>query len=279
MLHGVGNRKSHAMYGNFLSFFLIEILDDALQAISKDGSDPKALLDNLKGQEDEDYKKFTESSLPTKYFDKDLNSMDDIPNDVIYRKPNLCHTARLPAEIRYQGILTESEIKGGYEKYDEGFELGAVKAKTNDPDKPMPLVWDAGAYKGRCTKYRVQIDYQNFFLANSYGESKLVLPNPSEKAAYGTDEPLHGFILTCLASCGWGCPKDTLRMDDLNQGGNFTMTVNGVAVQSFSPFEDCAFLKHTDGHKWTPNSNGQFEISAKTNEPPFYVRLSSFVIW
>jgi hypothetical protein len=69
----------------------------------------------------------------------------------------LPHGPRLPAEIRFKGILTESEIKGGYGNYDEGFELKAVQ-KTHDPDKPMPLVWDADLYQGFCTKYRVEID-------------------------------------------------------------------------------------------------------------------------
>jgi len=280
--------KWHAFYGNILTLFLAEALQDALETIHHNittgGMDPNNLLDKLKSEDDANHKQFTESTLPGKYFDKDLLAIDDIPNDVIYRKPNFCHTARLPSLTRYQGTLTESpEFQGGsYEHYDRGYELSNVMSNNNANMTQMPLVWDPKSYQLQCTKYRVQIDYQDFFFANSLGESKLLLPNPSEKKAYGStpQQPLQGYISLCLARCGWKCPPQSVSWDNMRSGSHVTMSLNGVPVQNYTKFaEDCAFLKHADGHKWKPDENEQFDIRMKTNEAGMYIRMSSLVIW
>uniref|UniRef100_A0A7S3DMP1 Uncharacterized protein n=1 Tax=Entomoneis paludosa TaxID=265537 RepID=A0A7S3DMP1_9STRA len=269
--------KWHALYGNILSLFLIEILDDALQAIKADGSEPKNLFDKLKAQENEEYQRFLSSTLPTKFLDADLAKIEDIPSDVIYKKSNLCHTARLPADIRYQGILTESDIKGGYDNFDTGTALVQARSQLNEK---MPVVRDTNLYQLSCTKYKLEIDYQNFFLANSKGDTKLVLPNDAEKDFYHIDEPLHGFVAMCLATCGWHCPKDTITWEQIRAPDGFlTVSLNGVKVQNFTRFsDDCAFLEHADGHKWTPNSKGKIEFQSKTRDG-FYARISAFVLW
>ena len=275
------HRKWHALWGNLLSTFWIEIIDDALDLISKRGSDPGALLSTLKKKEDLDYRSLTNKDPNLiRYVDKLLNEIADIPNEVIYWNHNYCHTARLPSEIRYMGALTESEVKGGYTRYDRGQELNAVRFANN---AEMPLTWDKSLYQLTCRNYQIDIDHQDFFMVNSEGLSKLVLPNPSEKVLYGdqNEQSLIGYILVCLASCGWSCPEDTMTIADLQSGGKVSMSVNGRDVQNFTNFarKDCLFLKHSDGHKWASNENGLFEIAAKTLDSSAYLRVSSFVIW
>ena len=277
-------RKWHALWGNLLSLFWIEIVDDALQEISKNGSDPFALLTKLKKEEDMDYQPLTSRNTSMiRHVDRQLNDIEDVPNDMVYWGSSYCHTARTPSQIRYEGILTESDLKGGYTRYDKGEELGAVRGSKNDK---MPLVWDKSLYQTCCDNHQIDIDNKDFFLVNSNGWSNLVLPNPSEEAYYAdyNKQPIKGYISICLASCGWSCPKDVLSWADLRMGGRFSMAVNGMTVQNYTNFgglkkNSCAFLKHSKGHKWKANDDGRFEISAKSLNDTDYARISSFVIW
>ena len=264
-----------------MSLFWIEIIDDALKEIIERGSDPEALLRTLKNEEDLDFVPLMSKNISLiQYVDKQLDETADIPNEIIYWNPNYCHIAHTPSESRYKGILTESDIKGGYTQYDKGHELNEVVSTSNDQ---MELTWDKGLYQPSCKNYQIDIDYQDFFMVNSLGFSKLVLPNKSEKAMYGSKngEPLVGYILVCFAGCGWHCPKNTLSSTDVVIGGSLLMTVNGVNVQSYEYFggKDCMFLNHAGGHKWTPNDHGQFELSAKALNASMYFRFSSIIIW
>ncbi|KAL7565622.1 hypothetical protein ACA910_018983 [Epithemia clementina (nom. ined.)] len=276
--------KWHAFYGNLLTLFWIEVVDDALEEIARRGSDPRALFFTFQTQEEQEFEPMRSRNMSNfRYIGKQLQSIPDISNEVIYWGHNYCHTARLPAEIRYQGILTGSELKGGYDNYDQGSELHEI---INTANEEMPVSWDRNFYQEFCTNYRVIIDHQDFLLVNSLGFSKLVLPNPTEKSAYGTlvgSPQLVGYIEICLAGCGWGCPYNTLSHQDLVNAttirSRVSMKVNGVDVESFTQFDDCAFLKHAGGHQWTANGDGLFEISAITLEPSKYLRISSFVVW
>lgn len=272
--------KWHALYGNLLTLFWIEIIDDALQEIMRLGSDPRALLTNLEVQAAREIQPMMSKNISNiKYVCDELDSIKDIPNEIIYWSPNYCHTARLPSEIRYQGILTESQEKGGYHQYDHGYKLDQVVGKANDQ---MPLTWDPDLYQEFCTNYELVNDHQDFFTVNSFGWSTLVLPNPAEKAYYGvsgSSNPLMGYISLCLAGCGWGCPDGVLDTDRLRMGTKFSMTVNHVPVQNYTGFRDCVFLKHANGHKWEANDDGLFEISAKTENAGDYARISTIVIW
>ncbi|KAL7571160.1 hypothetical protein ACA910_014761 [Epithemia clementina (nom. ined.)] len=292
--------KWHALYGNLLTLFWMQILDDALDYMAQRGSDPRALLISLQRQEEEEFAPMMQSRNVSRlqHIDPDLQTIPDIPPQVIYWNRNYCHTARLPSEIRYRGILTDNvtnwpsttiitndDDDSYYENYDRGSELRSVLYTGHDV---MPLTWDRKLYQGACKNYKLaDLDHADFFLVNSKQWSKVVLPNPSEVAAYGTTEqkPLVGYIQICLASCGWGCPSDVVAHKDLAAANGtamrtkVSMTVNGVSVEEWTPFADCAFLKHRGGHQWTANSNGQFEIRAKTLTWPDYVRISAFVLW
>ncbi|KAL7571142.1 hypothetical protein ACA910_014746 [Epithemia clementina (nom. ined.)] len=281
--------KWHALYGNLLTLFWIELVDDALKYVAERGSDPRALVRTLDIQEEQEFQPMRSRNVSNlKFVEQDLGDIEDIPTEVIYWNPNYCHTARVPSQIRYLGILTESEEKGGPDSYDHGSELNEVRSTTNDI---MPLAWDKGLYQEFCQNYRVVIDYQDFFVVNSLGWSKLVLPNPAEIATYGPVQQnpvLLGYISICLASCGWSCPASVLVQKDLDNvttiHSRVSMQVNGVDVERYTRFvgldgATCQFLKHSGGHKWAANENGLYEIRAKTLESPNYLRISAFVIW
>ena len=272
-------RKWHAFYGNLLTLFLIEVIDDALLLIAEKGSDPKVLMDTLKAEEDRDYHNLLSKNTSNIKFPGYLEKIDDIPTQVIYWDPNFCHTARVPSQTRYNGLATESDLKGGYTSYDHGHELNEIRNQANEG---MELGFDASSYETFCTNHTVQIDHLDFFVINSYGESKLTLPNPAEKSFFddsSSPTALHGYIALCLATCGWSCPRGVLSMDELRNETKFSMTVNGVNVHNYTRFRDCAFLKHANGHKWAANSEGLYEFRAQTLDSNEYVRVTSLTVW
>jgi hypothetical protein len=217
----------HALDGNIMTLFLMEVIDDAIQHIQTHGSVPALLLRQLQEQEDAENQLFLTSGPPLmghKLF------KDYVPTDVsveaIYKGPNICHTARLPSQTRYLGILTDRYIpndngetpmpynydiqgmeagpRGPY-NYDMGIAAPNVSSAPN-PDGEMRLVHDPNE-RHRCAP-RVHNDYKDWFMAHGSDQqaSKLVLPNAAEKAVYMSqqNEPLKGIIALCYCACPWG---------------------------------------------------------------------------
>jgi hypothetical protein len=221
------NRKMHALDGNLMTLFLMEVIDDAIQHIETHGSDPALLLRQLQEQEDAEYQIFLSSGPPVlghKLFKDDI-----IPTDVsvedIYKGPNICHTARLPSQIRYLGILADKYnpndngetlvpynydiqgIEAGQGPY--GYDIGMAAPNASsapNPDDEMRLVYDPSE-RHRCAP-RVHNDYKDWFMARGSDQqaNKLILPNAAEKAVYMTQrkEPLKGIIALCFCACEWG---------------------------------------------------------------------------
>jgi hypothetical protein len=229
------NRKMQALDGNLMTLFLMEVIDDAIQHIESHGEseDPALLLRQLQEQEDAEYQIFLNSGPPLlgRYlFSKDAPIPTDVSVETIYRGPNICHTARLPSQTRYLGILTnkynqsdngetamihpynfDKDASSQTEPYNYDIGLAATDAaSTPNPDGEMRLVY-AAHERHRCAPL-VYNDYKDWFMAQGADDpqqasSKLVLPNAAEKAAYMTQpqqEPLKGIIALCFTACAWG---------------------------------------------------------------------------
>jgi hypothetical protein len=260
------------MTGNLMALFLSFVLEDALHELVSAKSDP-SFPDMLRAKEDADFKLFMSSDLPKS--SRGMGLPKDIDRELFFRGPDFCHTARLPAEIRHLGILTESSLVGE-DSYDKGM---AIKtAMSSESNGTMPLVYDPGE-RQKC-EIPLNKDYKDAFLVhNSFGWSQLTLPNDAEMKAYGTGAPLRGIIAICFTDCNWGkCPKGNLIGEDIELGTG-EMEVNGIKVSNFTQFNKCRFLKNEGGHIWKPNSDGRFSIRAKANEEKSYIRFSNFVIW
>jgi hypothetical protein len=266
----------NALSGNLLGVWLTNMVEDALKELAAEQPDP-ALLDELRALEVADRKVFMSRELPMSIL-KNLKLPDDVDPEMFYRGSNLCHTARLPAEIRHLGILTESSLVGE-DSYDKG--IGLTSARNNTPDdKSMQLVYTETS-RLKCP-IPLEKDYKDYFyVADTHGWSQLTLPNNAEIKAYGTSEPLRGVIAVCFASCKRGdqqCGAEYIKSEGIN-AGTAEMEVNGVKVASLTAFSSCHFLKHIGGHAWKPNSDGRFQIRAKVNTEKSHIRLSSIVIW
>jgi hypothetical protein len=260
------------MNGNLLALYLSFVLEDSLNELISAKSDP-SFPDKLRTDEDTDFTQFMNRTLPP--ISHALQLPYDIDRELFFRGPNFCHTARLPAETRHLGILTESSMIGE-DSYDMGTPIN--DAKKSRHFESMPLVYDP--HDTQNCPVPVNKDRKDaFYVYNKYGWSQLTLPNDAEMKAYGTGAPLRGIITVCFTSCNWGkCPKGNLIAEDFMLG-TADMEVNGIKVSSFTPLNKCKFLRHTRGHIWKPNSNGRFEIRARANEEKAYIRFSTFTIW
>jgi hypothetical protein len=248
--------------GNLLGMWLTNMMEDALKELELERPDP-ALLDQLRAFEVADRKEFMSRELPIALHGVGKWIPDDVDQELFFRGPNFCHTARLPAQTRHLGILTESSLVGT-DSFDIGTEIAIAKNNTPE-DKSMQLVY---VQKERTScPIPLNKDYKDFFYVDeTHGWSQLTLPNNAEVKAYGTSEPLRGVIAVCLADCNWGkCAAEDIKSPGIN-AGMAEMEVNGVKVARLTAFDRCYFLKHIGGHVWKPNSDGRFQIRAKVHK-------------
>jgi hypothetical protein len=301
--------------GNLLASYIIELFDSALDELTS--STPpsngtlvtdnyKALLQSLQLDESNDYDKFIQSDTPVDYmkllFTKaNFTETDTRTNELIQlvsKGPNFCHTARLPAEIRFKGILTESN-KTGFGTYDTGISLHDARNiekhdNNDDNNRLMRLTYDEEErYDCTVDEY---LDYKDFFsIFDTESTMKLILPNDAEIVEYsiGNKNDIHhteqrqqqqlkGVIAVCLAFCYWGvCPPGVVTTNDIKDG-NVEFTVNGQKASSANilTWNDCNILTTESGDiHFQSNTNGRFEITATVLKPNSYLRISSIVVW
>lgn len=289
-------RKVHALQGHLNALFLGEILLDAAKDLSQlsESEDLSVLVEKLIADEEADYVNVTTSFIPPKLSPianwmvniSGVDSMigDDINVHELYLKRSYCHTALLPADIRFNGLLTQSD-KIGPTSYDEGVTqppAGEVPAEVDVGE--IRLAYDptehAAKHKPTCP-YNVGIDYKDFFFLSSVeGWKTLTLPNDSEKKKYGVEpSQMLGMIFICLAGCDWNnCKKGDLRFEF--DKGPLSMEVNGVPVVEYDQIGMCWALKGAqNGYRWTQNAQGKYDIRAKLEAQEYsYVRFSSFIL-
>jgi hypothetical protein len=104
------------MTGNLIALSLCFVIEDALHELVLIKSDP-SFPDLLRAEADADFQSFMNSDLPKA--SAKVIVPKDIDGELVLRGPNFCHTARLPADIRHLGMLTESSMVGE-DSYDKG---------------------------------------------------------------------------------------------------------------------------------------------------------------
>lgn len=268
--------KMHALNGNTMALFMIDLLEDAINGLATMTESPDTILKELNELQEKDHKQLQEAGPPSivqKLIPEDATDLDQ---DVIFKGPNLCHTGRLPAEIRHLGILTET-TKTGFTTFEEGITMKEADATPN-PSSQMRLVQEGGSRQD--CNFTVQMDYKDvFYVHQRDGQQTIKLPNAAEAKAYNIEQrTLKGYVAICLATCSWGkCPKGDIR-DPIADNGE--IVVNGVKVTGTTEFPGCMFLKHDGGHKFKPKkADGSIEIKARANDEDTYFRFSSIVVW
>ena len=280
--------KAHALDGNKFGLFLVEILLDSINDLIdmlKDQSS-EVVYNAIKAEEDSLFQSFVKARLPelaSNKFEADI----DIDVDLVFRGPTFCHTALLPAQIRYNGYLTNSLQVGsaapvGDERYDVG--ISKDTADQTDAGGELRLVYDSNG-RHNCP-VPLRVDYRDYFYAHSQdGRVSLTIPNEAERQAYNYDpSSLRGMIVVFFGACDWGkCIEGKVNGDKAEEW-KFEIEVNGDRVTSWSSIGDDGtksgyVMKGQHGIFWDPNDDGVYELAVRVTEPDSFVRFSSFVIY
>jgi hypothetical protein len=289
--------RVNAAYGSIMALFMTDMLLEAIKDLGTEPYIPLELMSDLLDEEAVEHAKFYESTPEiTEALVKDVMDFTDKPlmelTTKMFRKTNvICHTALLPSQSRFLGIVTESDKIGPHD-----FEKG-ISQQQADADKPsdeekdkrqMRLTFDPAERSAPSCPVDVKWDYKDFFYSTQNdGWTTLTVPNDAEKAYYlardGVYEP-EGGILLCFFKCDWGkCPEGDMQFDHLAEG-KLKLEVNGVAVTNVTRIQECGMLRHGDGdYHFKPNSDGRFELralvgQAEQGKRASYARITSMVV-
>jgi hypothetical protein len=269
------------MYGTMMALAMAELLEEALKLqIEHSNEDPMQLLSTFKAEEDEEYDKFYGSQAAPAA----LLLVDDpaIDASLIVRKQSICRTARLPAQTRYLGIMTNSD-KVSYTDYDVGMHVDEAKTTPNNPNSEMRLVYEESHGSRNCP-FPLNQDFKDYYLITPSDEwQSITVPSDRELEYYGrslVDSPLKGMIMIAFAACGWKCPAGDLRETAFDSGG-IEIQVNNIPVTHQITAWGGTFLKYEEGKNayFPPNAEGRYEIRARVTDANGYMRLSGISIW
>jgi hypothetical protein len=285
----------NAAYGTLLALFMTDMLIDAIKELGAEPYDPLATIASLRREEDVEYIQFYESKpdlseeLVAKILDFGDKALMDVYAKLFRTRNVICHTGLLPSQIRFLGILTESD-KVGTHDYDQGIskqQADADIATDEEKDKrPMRLVFDPSERQLSCP-VDLQWDYKDYFYSNQNdGWTSITIPNMAERDHYkgpGAYEP-EGIIMLCFVY-----PDKNFRPDGDMQfeeivNGRVKLEVNGVAVTNFTKIQYCGLLQHGDGdYYFKPSNSSHFEFRAlvgKADEgmTDSFMRISSIIV-
>ena len=202
----------------------------------------------------------------------------DVTAHQLANNPVYCHTARLPAQARIMGYVTDNPFPDDLGDFDRGMDLeNGLNWKT---DK-MLLTYDK-SHKQTCPAV-LHIDYKDFFLATAGydGYQGLLVPNDIEQEVFGGFDPL-GILLVCGAGCGHdarGCPPQSLDLEAIKEG-KASVKVNDEPVDHLVSYQDCYLLAKKSGDlHWTPDEDGKYTIEIDVNAPGKYMRIGSVIVW
>ena len=145
------------------------------------------------------------------------------------------------------------------------------------------------------------LDYRDsFFVSSVEGWRSLTIPNDMELEHYSEYDARKnkGWIVVCVTQCVDGplCPYNDLyyrvgsqavaanprniSQTMMDKIGHLELQVNGIAVTDVSEMAGCYSLHHADGHVWTANQDGKYDISVRiANASSWsYIRFSSFIL-
>eukprot|EP00546_Thalassionema_frauenfeldii_P008513 CAMPEP_0178922430 /NCGR_PEP_ID=MMETSP0786-20121207/16149_1 /TAXON_ID=186022 /ORGANISM="Thalassionema frauenfeldii, Strain CCMP 1798" /LENGTH=685 /DNA_ID=CAMNT_0020596793 /DNA_START=41 /DNA_END=2098 /DNA_ORIENTATION=- len=283
--------REHASAGNILALATVETLIEALKDIVKHhaGVGPMELYNQLKAEEDAEYSEYMKSEVSDEYpnFVSEELVKEGLKTNIFFRNKAICKTSLLPAQSRYLGILTESEMKGEIRGYDIGFDSEeAMKVPPIDAKDKGSLTLVYEKKKRQQCEVDLNIDYKDYFFASDkYGWATMRFPNDAEIKAYASDgfKP-SGVIMLCLLKCDWGkCPPGDASYDGFKEG-KWKMELNGNPVTDIAKVDQCFVLKTKDGFKNMPREeDGRYELRVlmekQADVPVSFIRITSIAVF
>ena len=293
--------KSHALDGIMITITLLQILEQAIErlvqlepyqytAVGVTSSSSKGngefadvpskevvnvhletLFHQLNQEEQDDYDRIFQSPMVNmqalEQWKGSDNTNHSIPIETIISQPILCHTARLPSQSRYLGILVNDNIQeirqresmrddemysttknsnhsGFYTGTNytvvEQIETGRNATAFIDTTRPQLLhefpIINALEQKEVCKEETTLIDHPDYFyLSSLMPERTLTLPNDAERIYYNdfntaSNNTQQGFILICFRK--WNrrtaWPEGNLRETVVNSTKQMTDPLLGT---------------------------------------------------
>lgn len=238
----------------------------------------QSLLNYLQSKDNQDKSLFHKTPPASHEWITHTETLTQVSRNVLYRSHSICHTALLPSQTRYQGILTESYKDPNHETFDLGtnkFYLRPVE------DGILPLVWDPND-RQKCEA--LEIDHKDFFFVRTDDDwVSAVVPNPSELQVYGTWgktlSKREGLIMVCLRYCPFRkCQSEYVGFDAL-QKGVLSIKVDGKPVIGTKQLDECFFLQGHQGIRWGTERDHyevSFKIEPKTGK---WMKVTSIIIF
>lgn len=277
---------------------LIAAVDDlvALESESLEG-----LLARLQKEEDDHYAQASrrnplDDEIREHFKDRlgyKFEDLQNVPPDLdlyslFLTGKSICHTVRLPSQIRYLGFLTDSTKTGGpsvygKETFDMGLELQEAKAMSNtEATNSLQLVWEAnlGQRKHQCPLLIAPDPKDSFFTQHGDGWREFVIPNRSTREVYRYDpSAMKGVVIMVLHPCDWDqCPEGMLQGKDLEE--KWDMKINDVPVTNLTDIGNYAILaQNANGITFPQGSNGGYKLEFHVNKPEYYAKISSIIVF
>ncbi len=286
--------KDHALDGHGLALFLTEALLEALSEL-KEVEDSERLLEELVAEDVAVHKNLTTKELPSMY--KRVVDLEEVRNEMKNTNetsfdermftigPSLCHTARLPSQTRYKGLLVnDTEVVGkpappGEETYYLGYDIDQAHKSASETNE-VRIVYSNKDRESKCNVI-IKPDYADSFYVNSLdGWASMKFPNQAEKDFFKYDPSQHqGLIVFHLKKCDWGkCPKNFLTIDHYNE--HWEMKVNKQRISKLIAIGSLATIAMGEnGFRIEPDENGQYEIEFNVKTENKYLEFASFVLW
>jgi hypothetical protein len=276
--------KRLALSGNLLALFLVEVLQDAIQALQQTKVLNKEVslqnieseLAKLRQAQDEAHLAFHDSDWIPETPPFNFTQWSDVDPTWLLKGVSLCRTAKLPSQIRYKGILT------GRTRWDRFFREGTerqaiMSTPLNSSNDALRLSYDERHRQTSCNS-TVNIDYMDFFyIINNKNKGddwfRVTLPSDAEVSEYGS-RVYTGLLVICPYECQrygkeGGCLGDEILMNEWWMVVDFQ--VNGLSATSVEELaSQCVILRHERGHVFPSNNNnnsmlGKYEIKMRIN--------------
>jgi hypothetical protein len=258
-----------------MALSLVEILQEALDDLIQNGKNPSELLKQLETEQKNDSNILASNAIP--------DMLKNANNGIFYslqlvQKKNYCHTARLPAEIRFKGILSKSPGKVA-DSFFQGISMKEVEQSPAENDQ-MRLVYSEEERQD--CNVTLNVDFHDFFYTSSAEDdgSVLILPNDEELKEYGQNKVVQGVLAICFAQCLYNkCPRGNLDRESFDEN-LFKMSVNGWEVTNMTDIGgECVLLQQSEGSQFPHDGQGKFKLRVQVTEPNSFVRIGSVLLW
>jgi hypothetical protein len=297
--------KWHGLVGALMAMGLVEALSEALDELlaraspSASGAapafDPPSVLTELDAVAAAEHRHFVSSPLPdmangmlarfphTPSAADNKNRGGGYTLEQMYVTPTFCHTALVPSEYRFMGLLTNTTEHLGPVNYEQGISsqlvakfpnlLYPIDNETGVASEFMRLAYDEKEREG-CNDPTF-VDYKDFFLVR-HGDDwkKAVVPPDGAIRAYPHKDPakVAGRVAVCLRE--W-LPE---RFGD----GLIAFEVNGIAATGFDLLTKCYALRHgqyQEKSEFPKNEQGKFEVRIKVLREKEMAKVTSIIVW